>query len=152
MSGFSVHINVEGLGLAEAALRGIRERAKDLTVPLRAGGFHMLRSIRENFRAGGRPTRWKPLASATLKAKAPKTKLLVDTGRLMGSITFRAERDELAVGSNVIYARIHQLGGRAGQGHATRIPARPYLVFQSASGGDVEVIGRLVGEHLTGEA
>ncbi|MCZ6701004.1 MAG: phage virion morphogenesis protein [bacterium] len=152
MSGFSVHINVEGLsalGGAEAALRGIRERAKDLTAPLRAGGFHMLRSIRENFRAGGRPTRWKPLASATLKAKASKTNLLVDTGRLMGSITFRAERDELAVGSNVIYARIHQLGGRAGRGHATTIPARPYLVFQKS---DVEVIGRLVGEHLAGEA
>ena len=150
MSGFSVHINVEGLGLAEGVLRGIRERAEDLTVPLRAGGFHMMRSIRENFRVGGRPERWAPLRPATPKAKAPKAKPLIDTGRLMGSITFRATKDRLAVGSNVIYARIHQLGGRAGRRHAVTIPARPYLVFQSASGGDVEVIGRLVGEHLAG--
>ena len=31
------------------------------------------------------------------------------------------------VGSNLRYARIHQLGGLTGRGHKAKIPARPYL-------------------------
>jgi phage virion morphogenesis protein len=30
-------------------------------------------------------------------------------------------------GSNKVYARIHQKGGRTGRGHKTLIPARPYM-------------------------
>jgi len=36
---------------------------------------------------------------------------LRDTGRLMGSITHKAEETKVTVGTNVIYGRIHQLGG-----------------------------------------
>ena len=31
------------------------------------------------------------------------------------------------LGSNLRYARIHQLGGLTGRGHKAKIPARPYL-------------------------
>jgi phage gpG-like protein len=31
------------------------------------------------------------------------------------------------IGSDVVYARIHQMGGRAGRGHQAVIPARPFL-------------------------
>ena len=156
MAGFSVHINVEGLGLAEGVLRGIRERSEDLTIPLSAGGVHMTRSIRQNFRVGGRPKKWRPWAPATRRAygRQPGRARSVLVGRgmrggLMGSITSKAGRDFLVIGTNKIYGRIHQLGGQAGRGHATTIPARPYLVFQKS---DVEVIARMVGEHLAGGA
>ncbi|MDA2916450.1 phage virion morphogenesis protein [Nitrospinae bacterium AH_259_B05_G02_I21] len=147
VAGFDVEINFEGLGLAEGVIRRIRERALDLSVPLRAGGVHMMGSIRRNFKVGGRPKKWTPLKPATLKAKAPKTKILIDSARLMGSITFKVGRDRLDVGTNLIYARIHQRGGQAGRGLATTIPARPYSIFQES---DVRVIGRFIGEHLAG--
>jgi phage virion morphogenesis protein len=147
VTGFEVEINLEGLGLAEGVVRRIRERALDLSVPLRAGGVHMMGSIRRNFKVGGRPKKWAPLKPATLKAKAPKTKILIDSARLMGSVTFKESRDRLDVGTNLIYGPIHQFGGQAGRGLATTIQARPYMVFQES---DVRVIARFIGEHLAG--
>lgn len=147
MPGFDVEIDFEGLGLAEGVIRRIRERALDLSIPLRAGGVHMMGSIRRNFKVGGRPKKWTPLKPATLKAKAPKTKALIDSARLMGSVVFKESRDRLDVGTNLVYGRIHQFGGQAGRGLATMIPARPYLVFQES---DVRVIARFIGEHLAG--
>lgn len=37
------------------------------------------------------------------------------------------------IGSNLRYARIHQLGGLAGRGHRAKIPARPYLGLDQKS-------------------
>lgn len=34
---------------------------------------------------------------------------------------------QLIVGSDVVYARIHEFGGMTGRGHKTRIPARYYV-------------------------
>ena len=147
MAGFDVSIDFEGLGLAEETIRRIRERALDLSVPLKAGGVHMMGSIRRNFKVGGRPKKWVPLKPATLKAKAPKTKKLIDSARLMSSITFKESRDRLDVGTNLIYGPIHQFGGQAGRGLATTIPARPYSIFQES---DVRVIGRFIGEYMVG--
>ena len=35
--------------------------------------------------------------------------------------------DSVSVGSSLIYALIHQMGGKAGRGRKVTIPARPYL-------------------------
>ena len=32
-----------------------------------------------------------------------------------------------AIGPNIVYSRIHELGGLAGRGHRSKIPKRPYL-------------------------
>lgn len=66
----------------------------------------------------GRP--WKP-------SKKPRGRTLVDNRTLQNSITYRAEPDKVLVGTNVVYARIHQYGGFAGRGRKVKIPARPYL-------------------------
>ena len=34
-----------------------------------------------------------------------------------------------SIGSNKPYSAIHMFGGETGRGHATKIPARPYLPF-----------------------
>ena len=54
---------------------------------------------------------------------------LTDSGRLRGSIAYVVTDGgrTVEVGSNVVYAAIHQLGGRAGRGRRATIPARPYL-------------------------
>jgi phage virion morphogenesis protein len=101
---------------------------------LRVAGAAMQSSIMQTFREEGSPAgSWAPLAASTLKKygkKGPGHKLLVMSGRLRNSITQKVDGNRLLIGSNVIYARIHQLGGAAGRSHASKIPARPYLVFR----------------------
>ena len=46
---------------------------------------------------------------------------------LAGSITRHYDATSAVVGSNLPYARIQQLGGKAGRGHKSEIPARPFL-------------------------
>lgn len=76
---------------------------------------------------------WKPLAKATT-ARRPKgkrkttkrhsAKILLDTGRLRGSITIKktALPPTVWIGTNIIYARTHQFGDIA-----RGIAARPFL-------------------------
>lgn len=66
---------------------------------------------------------WKP----SQRALAAGGKTLVDTGTLQNSLSVSASRDEVSVGSNMVYAAIHQLGGKAGRGRKVALPARPYL-------------------------
>lgn len=72
-------------------------------------------------------------------------KTLVDTARLRNSIDYAAAPDALAVGSNVVYARVHQLGGKAGRGRKVTIPARPYLGVSKA---DMEEVQSILAEFL----
>jgi len=52
------------------------------------------------------------------------------TGKLYNSWNFRTTAENfgyrLSVGSYSVYAAIHDLGGRTGRNHATKIPARRY--------------------------
>lgn len=100
----------------------------------------------ENFEAEGRP-KWQPLSEATkfkriggkkaykkdgsLRASARRTqetmKILQDSGLLAGSVHGDAGNDWAMIGAGRPYARIHQLGGKAGRGKKVEIPARPYL-------------------------
>jgi phage virion morphogenesis protein len=67
-------------------------------------------------------------------------KTLVDTGRLKNSITTAVDVDEIQVGTNVVYARIHQLGGEEGKPNAT-MPKRPYL---GLSKDDEELVAKMI--------
>lgn len=54
------------------------------------------------------------------------------SGDLAGSVTHRGPtggggRYEVEVGATTVYARIQELGGRAGRGHRAVLPPRPYL-------------------------
>lgn len=101
---------------------------------------------------GGKP--WQP----TRRGGA----ILRDTGRLAASITSSASASQARIGSNVIYAGIHQAGGTIrpvnakalaiplpGGGIAlaqeVTIPARPFL---GIDGEDEAAIEDIVGEHI----
>ena len=56
----------------------------------------------------GKP--WPP----SLRAKEEEGQTLTDTGRLRASITHRLGPGEVAVGTNVVYAAVHQFGGETG--------------------------------------
>jgi phage virion morphogenesis protein len=67
---------------------------------------------------------WKPSRRA-LRTAGGKT--LVDTEVLLDSLTSTSSADEAVVGVASPYAFIHQVGGNAGRGGKSPIPARPYL-------------------------
>lgn len=76
----------------------------------------------------GRP--WLPRSpkyAKQLNRRRPGRKLLAITLHLKNSRQYQVSGDSAKYGSNVKYARIHQLGGKAGRQHKANIPARPYL-------------------------
>lgn len=110
----------------------------------------------------GKP--WQPLAAATVaprkkdygkrgrikkraEARLQGRKILIQTARLRNSISSKVSGTAVAVGTNVVYARIHQFGGKAGRGKKVTIPARPFL---GISGADQAEIRRIV-EAAVGE-
>ncbi len=71
---------------------------------------------------------------------------LSDTGRLKASITISVGPGHVEVGTNAIYAAIHQLGGKAGRGHSVELPARPFLPDEKNMSGELrqEMLATLV--------
>ena len=122
----------------------------------------MLDAVDENFVQGGRPA-WKALQYRDGKP-------LMKTGRLHASIEPFADNDQAVVGTNLVYARIHQKGGKT-RPHIIRprdkkalyfngrfarqvnhpgsdIPARPFL---SLTEDDNDAIRQAIIDHLGGE-
>jgi phage virion morphogenesis protein len=92
-------------------------------------------STEENFKAEGRP-KWQDLAETTKKQRAKKGKypgqILQVEGKLAASVSTYYDDDSAVIGSNLPYAAVHQLGGKAGKGRKVTIPARPYLKLTEA--------------------
>jgi len=91
----------------------------------------MADSVEENFDKEGRPDKWTPLAKVTIKQRSKKGywpgRILQVRGDLASSITSKYDNNSAVVGTNKIYAAIHQFGGDAGRNKKVKIPARPYL-------------------------
>lgn len=133
-------------------LQQLSGRMRHLTPVMKEIGEIVRTSIEQNFAETGRPEKWPE--SQRVKRKGGQT--LSDKGRLRRSFTVQAESDRVSVGTNVIYAAIHQFGGKtsphvitAKRGKAlfwvgarhpvksvnhpgSKIPARPFLMVQDA--------------------
>ena len=66
---------------------------------------------------------------ASIRALAEGGQTLTDHSTLRRSITHRVAGDgrSVDVGSNLVYAAIHQFGGQAGRNRSVTLPARPFL-------------------------
>lgn len=153
MAGIQVMVSVRGANEVVAFLQGVKKRSVDLTPAMKQGGLVMLRSVDKNFKQSGRPVGWKSLSLRYLKRKvaqgfSPFPLIKSGARGLQGSISYEATTRKLVVGTNIIYGRIHQLGGMAGKGHKAHIPARPYLVFQEE---DIRRLKALTIAYLNGE-
>jgi phage virion morphogenesis protein len=122
-------------------------------------GEHLVSSTQERFRTSTAPdgTRW----PESIRAREEGGRTLRDTSRLRNSIDCVARPDRVVVGTNVVYARIHQFGGeirarrakylrfRIGRRWAlkrtVRIPARPFL---GISDEDRTAIDKIIRNHL----
>lgn len=87
--------------------------------------------------------KWKPSA----RAMAGGGKTLDKESHLKDSIDYAATSDKVMVGSNLPYARIHQLGGKTGKGHKVDMPARPYL---GVSEEDMDEVRETMADFLAG--
>lgn len=89
------------------------------------------------------------LRAATVRRMAA-AKPLVDRGHLRDSITYVVEDDSVLIGSDLVYARIHQFGGAAGRiDHRVQIPARAYL--GTAPHDEAEILA-IAARHLAAAA
>ncbi|ATF95242.1 phage virion morphogenesis protein [Cedecea neteri] len=145
----------------EEALAALEARVKRRTPLMEQIANIMLNAVDENFIAGGRPA-WKPL-------KYRDGQPLMHTRHLHGSITPWHDNDTAVVGTNVVYARIQNQGGKT-RPHEIRprnrqalrfngryakkvnhpgsdIPARPFLTLTDR---DLEEIQQAVIAFMTG--
>lgn len=106
----------------QAALKRLESSVLDMTPAMRKIAGTLAMVVEDNFEAEGRP-RWTPSQRASSEGGVT----LQQTGRLASSIITDYDAASVVIGSNVEYARIHQLGGQAGRGHKVELPARPYL-------------------------
>lgn len=144
-------------------IAGYLARLSNLTPAMKIVGSIVRTSVIKNFEVGGRP-KWE-------KSKKKTGKTLINRHLLMNSIHSKAYQDRAEVGTNVIYAAIHQFGGKTaartikpvnkkalywlGAGHpvksvnhpGSKIPARPFLVVQDE---DWTEIRAAVMEYIAG--
>lgn len=125
---------------------------KDTQRALRASGVLMLGSVEKNFKAQGRPEKWKSLAPATVARRRTgkgkgSAQILIDTARLKNSPDIQVNDDSVEIGTNTIYAKRQHFGyeGKEGKRGHSKTPARPFLMFQEE---DIRDIGEIFKRHI----
>lgn len=132
----------------EKALLEIAQKTSNLRPLMKNIAGIMADSTEENFKEEGRP-KWKDLSEKTKTARKKSGhypgQILQVSGQLALSVTTQYDDSSAVIGSNKVYAAIHQLGGQAGKNKKTTIPARPYLSLTNV---EYEEILSLVENYL----
>jgi phage virion morphogenesis protein len=137
MSGAFLQIEVKDQGLTDLVNR-ITGHMSNMTPVFKVIGEIVLESVQRNFEGHRSPEgkKWEKLSPDYAAWKAKKGKnaadILIFNRILMGSIHPKAESDRAQVGTNIVYAAVHQFGiGRRSNLKTKRemgaIPARPFL-------------------------
>lgn len=137
-----IQVSIQDSGIREMLGR-LQGRMGNLTPVMRDIGETVRRSVERNFEAQGRPAKWTP-SQRVLRTGGQTLSL---TGRLRRSFSVQATGSRAVVDTNVVYAAIHQMGGKAGRGGKVKIPARPFLMVQDE---DWEVIRQKIAAYITG--
>ncbi len=164
MAGASIHFDIAELPGIERSLRAAQARSLDLEPLMDQIGMAMETTTHERFEEERAPdgAPWTP----TIRKREEGGQILRQRGHLDNSITHKASADSVEIGSNLIYARIHQEGGTIsakGDGplrfklpgalgfrsaESVFIPARPFL---GIGGDDEQTIVELTEDYLLGE-
>ncbi len=142
-------------GIEEVLNRFARLQAKidNLEHPLKASGVYMTGSIERNFKAQGRPAKWRGLADSTLAARrtgkgSGGAQILIDTAALKSSVTsdFETSSSTMSIGTNMVQAKRMHFGYPEGEGRGhSETPARPFLLFQDE---DADAILKIFNKHF----
>lgn len=129
-------VSVTGLSEAIAHLRAVRERASNLGPVLEVAAADTAALIDDAFATGTSPNggRWDDLSDSTKASRrgVEPFMVLVDTGRLRGSVNARAEGQSLKFGTNTRYGIFHQVGSRV-------MPPRPFLPIDGEARGEFSI-------------
>lgn len=125
------------------ALKQLEKAAYDLTPLMRRWSETLKTATDLNFEEQGRP-RWQP----SVAALARQGITLSRDGHLRRSVTPEYDAHQASVGTNRVYALIHQRGGKAGRGGSVTLPPRPYLPVSEAGQLDAEVKRQLLDDVL----
>jgi len=101
---------------ALAALKRTRDGLLNLRPAMKNIGEYMVLETDDRFKTQTAPdgSQWQPISRSWRQAKQRNgyiTKILQMRGRLRKSIVPKAGADHVSVGTNVVYANIHQFGG-----------------------------------------
>lgn len=114
----------------QQALNKLTDKCSDLRPLMQNIAGTLEDSVEENFENEGSP-KWKELSKVTIKQRKKKgywpSRILQVSGELASSITSSYDSSSAVVGTNKVYATIHQFGGKAGRNKKVKITARPYL-------------------------
>lgn len=118
MAGISYTVNDAAI---KEALQALRHKAGNLRPALRSIGEIIINQTDDAFESGVSPAGepWKP--SGRVRKFGGQT--LVNTARLRNSITKEVGSNDVQVGTSVVYAAIHQLGGDIRQQGRTQVNA-----------------------------
>lgn len=140
MGGATIRIEVDDRPVVDALNRLVAASA-DLRPVLKVIGEHMVQSTELRFDRQTTPdgAQWAPLSPQT-RASKKHAKILTESQRLRRSIVYQVTGDgAVEVGTNVVYAAIHQFGGtieraaHSSWGHL-RVDARGRLIRQGSQG------------------
>ena len=112
-------------------LKKLATKAENLRPLMKNIAGIMMDSVENQFDKQGIPDKWTLLTKSTIKQRTKKRywpgRILSMRGELAASITSKYDDNSAVIGTNKIYAAIHQFGGHAGRGRKAEITARPYL-------------------------
>jgi len=165
-----ITIKIDGADAIRERLREISARTSNLSPIMKAIGDRIVEQTKRRFEAGGPApdgTPWKEPKSPNPK----RIRTLTVSGHLRDSIRYQMiGRNTVAIGTNRVYAAIHQLGGRTaahiirprnkgglfwpGAKHPVKsvrhpgsvIPARPFLGLSEAN--STEILG-IINDYIT---
>jgi phage virion morphogenesis protein len=114
-----IAVKIQDAQLKEA-LSGLASRVRNMTPIMKEIGEIVRTSVERNFAETGRPEKW----PESQRVKRGGGQTLSRTGRLRRSFTVKASKDRVEVGTNVVYAAIHQFGGTITQGARSELFTR----------------------------
>lgn len=164
---------------SKIVIEGIQNSAKNMSKPMRKIANMLENSVKENFDVGGRYSSPSSIMGGDKKWMAPKYpvskgKTLDRSGTLKNSIQGEGTTKEATVSTGIIYAAIHNFGGKTkphkieGRNSAkkrlkfststgsilfrssvnhpgSKIDARPFMVIQPE---DLELAKEMIADHI----
>jgi len=159
MAGSTIEVKIADREL-RSAFRRLQKSASGTQGMMRAVGTGLVGNVQRRLGNGVLAAGW-PALNPAYKAGKRNKNMLVESGGLRGSLSEEAGRDYARVGTNKIYAAIHQFGGvirPKGSGHlgfklggsfvktkSVTIPARPFLTIEKE---DEEMVRDVIFYHL----
>lgn len=159
MPGVIINVSIDTKEV-KRALSALEARITNRAPIMHTLGVGLVGHVQRRLGSGALTSRWAPLNPAYRATKRNRN-MLVESGSLRSSLASKADNNKVIVGTNRIYAAIHQLGGeikpktakrlffKLGTGFistkSVKIPPRPFLTIEQQ---DEKMIAEIIFQFL----